>query len=75
MQTEDLQAQLNRETAVLELANKQMADLLTRQADLNAYIVKLSMQSGQGGGLLSGHTTKIPDPLVLTDRKDLKFED
>ena len=75
MQTEDLQAQLNRETAVLELANKQVADLLSRQMDLNAHIVKLSIQSSQEGGSLSGCTVKILDPLVLTDRKDLKFED
>jgi hypothetical protein len=77
MQTEDLQAQLNTETAVLKLINKQMTDLLSRQADLNAHIVKLSMQISQERQerLLLEWTAKIPDLLVLTDKKDLKFED
>ena len=41
--------QLNTETAVLELANKQVVDLLSRQIDLNAHIVRLSMQVSQEG--------------------------
>jgi hypothetical protein len=52
-----------------------VADLLSEQADLNAHIVKLSMQTSQGGKPSSGRTAKMPDPPVLTDRKDLKFED
>jgi hypothetical protein len=44
IQTEDLQAQLNAETAILKLVNKQIVDLLSRQTDLNIHIVKLSIQ-------------------------------
>jgi hypothetical protein len=75
IQTEDLQAQLNAETAVLELANEQMTDLLSEQADLNSHIIKLSMQISQGGKLSSEHTAKMPDLSVLTNKKDSKFED
>ena len=44
MQIEELQAQLNTETAILKLTNKQIVDLLSRQADLNTHIIKLSIQ-------------------------------
>jgi hypothetical protein len=75
MQTEDLQAQLNTETVVLELVNKQMADLLNEQTELNTYITKLLIMRGQQGRPSSEQTVKMLDLLVLTDRKDLKFED
>jgi hypothetical protein len=59
----------------LKLVNKQVTDLLSEQADLNTHIVKLSMQTGKRGKLSSEHTAKMPDLLVLTDRKNLKFKD
>jgi hypothetical protein len=33
------------------------------------------MQTSKRGKPSSGHTAKMPDLLMLTDRKDLKFED
>jgi len=75
MQTENLQAQLNAETTVLELVNKQITDLLSKQADLNSHIIKLLMQTDQREKPSSEHTVKMPDPLVLTNKKNLKFED